>query len=344
LIALGAVGGLIAGWLRLPMPFLLGSLLSTGTAAVLLAASGRPHVRFPQPLRYLFVAIVGALIGAGFEPEILHQVGRLIPSMLALILFVTLAHAFSYAVMRRFGGYDRQTALFAAMPGGLIEAIALGERAGGDVQVLTVLHFARIVIVVTVVPLLFLAWFGESVGSSAGHAPATAPGNAADAIGLVGIAAAGLGLGWLSRLPASHLMGPLLLSAALHALGVVDLAGPGWLLDLSQLVIGTGLGALFAGTHYRTLARALMLSLLSVGGMLALSLGFAVALHLLGGMPVEVLFISFAPGGVTEMGLIALSLQVSPTVVVAHHLLRIIMAVALVGVIGKRLGIGPGRP
>lgn len=343
LLAMGALGGVVARWLLLPMPFLLGSLFTTSVAVVLLAGRSTLKIHFPQQLRFVFVAIVGALIGASFEPEILRDLARLVPSMIAVVLFVVVAHGFSYAVMRRYGRYDKQTALFAAMPGGLIEAISLGERAGGDIQVLTVQHFARIVIVVTIVPLLFLAWFGQSVGSAAGQTLAITPETAADVIGFLAIAAAGLGLGHLTRLPASHLMGPLLISAALHGMGAIDLTSPSWLLDLSQLVIGTGLGALFAGADQRLLLRALPLSLATVGGMLIISLVFAAALHQLAGMPIEVLFISFAPGGVTEMGLIALSLQVSPTIVVGHHLFRIMMAVALVGVISRFFGVSKGK-
>ena len=39
------------------------------------------------------------------------------------------------------------------------------------------------------------------------------------------------------------------------------------------------------------------------------------------------MFISFAAGGVTEMSLIALSLNLSPVIVALHHLIRIFLAI-----------------
>jgi len=42
-----------------------------------------------------------------------------------------------------------------------------------------------------------------------------------------------------------------------------------------------------------------------------------------------VLFIIFAPGGVIEMGLIALSLNANPFFVTLHHLLRIAATVVM---------------
>ena len=41
----------------------------------------------------------------------------------------------------------------------------------------------------------------------------------------------------------------------------------------------------------------------------------------------DVMLISFAPGGVTEMALVALSLQASPAFVTLHHIVRILITV-----------------
>ena len=46
-------------------------------------------------------------------------------------------------------------------------------------------------------------------------------------------------------------------------------------------------------------------------------------------------FLSFAPGGVSEMGLIALSLGISPVMVAAHHMLRIFFTVFIAGIVTR---------
>ena len=53
------------------------------------------------------------------------------------------------------------------------------------------------------------------------------------------------------------------------------------------------------------------------------------------------LLISFAPGGVTEMALIALSLQANPALVTAHHIYRIILTVIEMSVIARWKARGP---
>ena len=62
--------------------------------------------------------------------------------------------------------------------------------------------------------------------------------------------------------------------------------------------------------------------------MLFVSAVFASALVPLTGQPFDVLLISFAPGGVTEMSLVALSLQANPAFVTLHHIIRILITVA----------------
>jgi uncharacterized membrane protein AbrB (regulator of aidB expression) len=93
------------------------------------------------------------------------------------------------------------------------------------------------------------------------------------------------------------------------------------------VVIGGSLGMRFAGLKRDALLRASGLSVLSVSMMLGLGLICALILVPVTGLSVDVLMISFAPGGVTEMALIALSLHANPAIVTLHHIYRIILTV-----------------
>ncbi|MEL6168708.1 MAG: AbrB family transcriptional regulator [Pseudomonadota bacterium] len=339
LLGLGLAGGLAALALDAPLPFLLGSLIATAGFAIWRSIRGGGTLDFPQVLRKTFVAIIGVKIGASFSPEILGILPTLWLSMLGMVAFAALAQLIGYTLYRRVGGYDRTTALFAAAPGGLIEAVALGEAAGGDPRVLTIQHFTRIVLVVVSVPFLFFAWSGTTVGSAAGETLGEGPARVFDLTMIGVLAVAGLVLGGRLRMPAAHLLGPLLLSAIVHGTGLVTLQSPAWLLNTAQIVVGTGLGMMFAGAEPRLLARAVVLGGLTLGLMLGLAIAFAFGLAALTPLAVETLFVSFAPGGVTEMSLIALSLQTNPVIVTAHHVFRIVLTATALGVVARRLGV-----
>jgi len=111
---------------------------------------------------------------------------------------------------------------------------------------------------------------------------------------------------------------------------------PDILIVVAQVIIGTSLGARFFGMDKRILLTAARLSSLSVITMLFLAFIFILILQNLSELTAVTLFISFAPGGVTEMSLIALSVAASPALVSAHHIFRIITTVSLLGIIYNR--------
>jgi membrane AbrB-like protein len=332
-LMIGAIGAALAVWLGSPLPYLLGSMIVVGAWAVWRSAgvpdnSARPVL---QTLRKACISLIGVMIGATFSPALLEQLPQLWMSVLAVVPFVCATHALSFLIYRRLAGLDRVTAFFAAMPGGLIEAVTLGEAAGADPRLLSTQHFARVVLVIVAIPTAYYLATGVVVGSAAGQSFDSTPAGLLDMAELAVLCVIGIWLGRTLRLPASYMIGPMLLSAIVHGTGVLDVASPGWLLAAAQLVIGAGLGVLFAGSSLRSLARAFGFGCISVAAMLSVAVAFAAMLAPWSSLPFIALVISLAPGGVTEMGLVALSLGISPVAITVHHLFRIVLAVGIAG-------------
>ena len=341
-LLIGLVGGLLAWFVGLPMPFMIGSLLITAVFVLMRSEAAQQGPGFPRIVRQSFTAIIGVMIGQSFSPELLGQLDSLWLSMAMIVPFVLLAHGVGYVVYRHLGDYDRDTAVYASVPGGLIEAITFAEQAGARVGIVTVQHFARVVLVITIVPLLFFFWTGKVVGSASGVELAEQGYSYFDVVVTLGVAALGMILGKRLRLPAAILIGPLVLSAGLQLTGVMPAHAPTWLLNTAQLVIGVGLGSEFQGISRSQLVKSLGLGLIAMVAYLGIAFGFA---HLLEPhLPVgfSALFLSYAPGGVTEMSLVALSLGIGPIVVAAHHVFRISVTVVVMVLLSKRLIRDPG--
>lgn len=328
--ALGAAGAGAAYLLRLPLPFLLGPLLTVAAASMAgMQLMGHPP-SVPQKWRYVLVPVVGVAIGAAVPPDVLSQIGRWWVSVLALVIFVPVAHLMAYQLYRRLGGIDPQTAYFAAMPGGFIEALDMGERAGARMDLLVALQFLRLALCIVFIPITFALVTGQAVGSGAVDRPGdgvalTVP----DAALLIAAGAVGWWLAARLRLPAAVLAGPLLASAVLHATGITQATSPDWAIGLTQWVIGTSLGARFAAFSGRALWLSLRLAAANVVLALLLASAIALALTPLVGEPAPAIILAFAPGGISEMSLVALSLQMSTVFVTLHHLLRIVLAVVV---------------
>jgi hypothetical protein len=327
-LVIGAFGGVVAQVLGMPLGYLLGSLLAVGVTA---AAGWRPlgcAMLLPIKLRMAFVPVIGVAIGGAFTPQVAREALGWGSSLAALFVFVPLAHGLGYLVFRR-GGLSRVDAYFSALPGGLIESVQLGEEAGADVRLLTVLQFLRLILTIIAVPLIFLGVTGHAVGSAAGveMTGADVALTPRDVVTLLICGGLGVWLARRCRIPAAIITGPLILSAIAHAAGWVQGVPPGWLIALTQVVLGTGLGARFAGVDAAMLRRAGGLALINGAAVMGLAYGFALALHALVSEPVAAVFLAFAPGGLAEMSLIALSLNISAIYVTTHHVLRIAMAV-----------------
>ncbi|MEM7057087.1 MAG: AbrB family transcriptional regulator [Pseudomonadota bacterium] len=336
-LAIAFTGGMIANWVGTPLPWLLGALVATAIAMVFgITVRGLP-LSIPQPVRMAFITVIGVAIGGTASPDMFTEIGAWWPSLLAVLVFVGGAQAMNYQIFRRIGAYDRPTAFYSAMPGGLIESVQLGEEAGGNPALLAVQHFTRITLTVIAVPLIYWAVRGEAVGSSAGVSldQSSAPIAAPDVALLIGCAVIG---GWGGRfigLPASIVTGPVLLSVLVHAIGWTEAQPPDWMIAIAQLVVGLGLATRFQGIPGRALWQGLRMGALTVTLMLSLGAALAAGLSAAGGQPWQVLFMVYSPGGVVEMGLIALSLEVSPVLVTLHHLLRITITVMVMPFIGR---------
>ncbi|WP_236045179.1 MULTISPECIES: AbrB family transcriptional regulator [Pseudooceanicola] len=337
LCLLGGIGGYIAHRLHTPLPWMLGSLFLVAIVTILRPQLLPASYAFPETLRRPFIGMIGAAIGARLTLEVLGQMPQYLYSLLALTVFVPLVQLLNYKLFRIVGGYDRPTAYFAGAPGGMIDSLIQGEEAGGDIRILAIQQFLRVIMVVTLLPVGLSIWYGHPVGSAAGVTlNASAPGPLAVPLVFV-VALAGIALFQRLHIPASQLIGPMLLAGLLNLTGIVTIEAPGWLINLCQVVVGAGLGCRFAGIRPAMLVRAAGLAVLSTVMMLAIGVAMALGLApLMHGQHVDVLLISFSPGGVTEMALIALSLNANPAVVTLHHLYRILLTTSSLVFVRKR--------
>lgn len=341
LLILGGIGGYVASQLALPMPWMLGALVASASLVLIRPPAMLEDYAFPTGLRSGFVALIGVMIGAQVTPDLITVLPEMPLTIAALAMFVGLCFAGNFLIFQRLGGYDRATAFFSGTPGGLLESIVMGEEAGADLRILTTQQFLRVIAVIALVPLGLSVWLGHPVGSAAGLTAALPDQPiTAQSLGLVLVTALiGFVLAKRLNLPAGQLTGPLLLTAALNLSGIVDIHLPSWMVAAAQLVIGVSLGLRFKGVDAALLRRSLWLCAVSVGYMLGLGLCFAFALHHLTDLAFLHLFISFAPGGVAEMSIIALSLAANPALVSLIHVIRILMTVAAMPVIGRWMNL-----
>jgi membrane AbrB-like protein len=330
-LALGAAGGWLATQINLPLPWMIGAMVATtmGSLAGLELFVHR-WVRGPN------VAVLGVMLGSSFAPAVLARFGDWLTTIAGLAVYVALVTAILYWYFRRYGHFDRVTAFFAASPGGLNEMTIVGRELGGDDRLIALVHGARILMVVMTIPIGFMIF--EDYRPSA-RPPIGAPFFQLpwrDAL-ILGACALGGALGARAiSLPAAFVTGPMILSAMVHILGWSESRPPALLIGLAQVVIGSGVGARFAGVKLYTIVRVLLLSVGSTAVMVGLTAIFAIVLRNAADTSLEAVILAYAPGGLAEMSLVALALSIDSAFVASHHVLRIIMIVIVAPTLFRR--------
>lgn len=335
-LAIATTAGLGAEAIGAPLPWLLGPMIAMAGFALTGLAPLGVAPRMPAWSRPVFTPLIGTAIGATVTPQILDQASAWWPSLIAVAAFAAAAQLAGYAILRRMGGFDRPTAFFAASPGGLIDSVLTGERRGGDTATMATMHLTRIVIAVAAVPLILS--FVAAVEGRPVRAPVAPPGlpGPLDTALLLLCAAGGALLAVRVRLPAGVMLGPFLASAALHLSGLSSAQVPLLVVRLAQLAVGSMLGLRFSGTPHAVLVKGLGLTFVTATVSIALAGAFALALDALVPATAAAIFLAFSPGGIAEMGLVAISLGIEPAFVIVHHLARIILTVSLAPVLYDR--------
>ncbi len=320
-LTLGTAGGAAFYFLSLPLPWMLGAMAVTAAAAL----SGVP-MAMSKHLRHVMIAVIGVLLGSAFTPALAGQIVQWAASLTILAIFLVLLAVLVPWCLRR-AGYDRATAFFSALPAGLTEMTAVGSDNGGNPQVIALTHTMRVLIVAFVVPFLMIVLAGYE--RPTGGAPMAIDISGSDLIVLASCCVIGLWLGTHFKLPAGALAGPLALSAIVHVSGLTTSSPPTVLIAMAQVVLGASVGARFAGLTLTTVKKTITLAVAATIVMLALSGAGAALLGPLIGVNSIALLLALAPGGVTEMSLMALALDQDIAFVTTHHVVRIALIVMI---------------
>ncbi len=309
--AIGGLGGAGFAALHLPLPWLIGSLVAVAAARLL----GAPAEADPR-LRNGFLGIIGIALGAYFTPTtaalLVSQAGLL---LLAAVITLAIGAALAPVLARR-GKVDMATAWFSSIPGGVADMAMLAESYGGRPAPVALAQLLRVCSVVVLVPNLFaLAGLRGDV-PQASTVLAFLPGILALQV------AGGLAAGWaLVRVGvrAGWMLGPLAVTAALTASGLVLSGVPAWLSALAQVILGASLGAAFGRETIRPLRRFLPHAVMQVVLLMAACAVAGALLAWAFGAPMGAMLLGTAPGGVAEMSLTGKVLGMDVALIVTLH-------------------------
>ncbi|MDM5205666.1 AbrB family transcriptional regulator [Cytobacillus kochii] len=313
IVAIVGVG--IFQLLSFPMPWMLGSLFGV----LLTQLIWKIPMKWPVMMRNIGLLIVGTAIVQLFTFNILVSMKDTLLFMLMLNISLSVC-CFGLAYLLKIWAHiPFATAITASIPGGLSQLVIFAEEQENiNVAIVTFFHVIRVLFVVGLIPIVV------SLTGEASESVIQSSNNVLHNIGLILLGLLFLPIGKKLRLPVPHFLTPVLMGLLL-SLFKVDLAPmDSHLLHIAQLCIGAYIGLLLHPKSLRLPVRILIGGISSAILLLIITFIIAEGMVLLFDMDFATSYLSTAPGGMDQMGLIATALQADATQVTIFQLFRML--------------------
>lgn len=332
-ICVALVGVFAFKYLNLPMPWLLGAVIAIaiGTRVQILP------LKKSNNLQNIARMTLGIILGSAFTPELLHNIQDYAYSLLFVVPFIALVAILGMWYYHKVLGFDRVTAYFSAMPGGLVEMILIGKELGANTAQVTLAQSMRMIFIVFSLPFL-IQWLSNTpLGDLK---PITSPLkdiSLQDIFIMICIAVSGSYLGVKLKLFASYMLGPMLVAILIYGLGFIQTRPPDELLKAMQVIIGINIGLVFKGVQTKEILK----TLLSSSGFLVLltiaSAFISFLVHYLLDFSLISTILAFSPGGQANINLIAIIMGANIPYIALHHLFRLLLVIVAAGYFAKKI-------
>ncbi|MCZ8375652.1 MAG: AbrB family transcriptional regulator [Beijerinckiaceae bacterium] len=332
-IGAGLVGGYVFFLLRLPAPWLSGALVG----AVLLILTGvKPVV--PDPVRDLGMLFAGALTGSAITPEMLRALERY-PLSLLILALTTLAIVIAgrLALVRLFG-WDRNSAMFASVPGALSAVIAAVSETRSNMLPIVAVQSFRMFVLVAVLPSATLLAVREV---------STAPPDIIGPLPFALMMVAAVLVAWLfqaSRIMAPFLLGGMAAAGLLHVTGLITGSPPVAVVSMAMVIVGVYAGSRFSGLDFQTVRSLFLPGILLLVVTVAVAALGALLTARFANVPLPEALVAFAPGGLEAMVVLGLAMGLDPLYVSSHHVARFVMIAAALPFLARRATGRNGSP
>ncbi len=325
-ISLAFLGGAFSYLIGLPLPWMLGPLLSIGIFSAL-----NFNIKIPDTPRPICRAILGCAIGANFTTEVSERVGEIGISIIILPVFLFIMILVTSIYLKKIMKYDLKTSIFGSIPGGLNEMVIIGKEIGVNPRTMILIHSTRIVVVVIIASIIMHFFSNQPLINSLNS---NLFNNVSDLPNVFIVCFFGYYIGKVISLPGYTITGPMILSAMLHVLGIIDAMPMNILIIIVQIILGGVLGSQFRKVSSKDLYGPVLCGIITTF-ISFIPLSFFVLLLSKIGYELNSIILSYAPGGQSEMNLLSLSAQADMAFISTHHIFRVFIVIMLAAIIQK---------
>ena len=327
-IIISVPSAIVAEFFNIPLAWFLGPMLITSLASLM-----GLRTQMPKLVLSSILILLGLYIGNYIDKNLFSQMHQWVWTSLIMLIYIIVSVLIVSKYLQIFSKYKKKTSIFSAAPGALGPLMILAEDEKLDLSQVATSHLIRLIIIITVFPFIVNSFYdveGVKVTEEILKNESI--------LHLLILVISSLFLIFIFdklKIPAALLSGTLVASGFLQITEIASYQISPDIIDYCLLILGASVGCRFADKTFSEIGRNALHSF--VATFLLVVLGFIAAL--VAGLIIDknffTLLLSYCPGGIYEVAVIAIFFDLDPEFVSFHHIIRLLMILFIVPIMLK---------
>ena len=319
-------GALLADFLKIPLAWFLGPMVFTSLASLL-----GLQLKMPRVVLSLILILLGLYIGNYIDKNLFSQMHQWLWTSLIMLVYIIFSVLFVSKYLQKYSKYEKKTSVFSAAPGALGPLLILAEDEKSDLSHVATSHLIRLIIIITIFPFIVNSFYeGETVKLSQSVVENQ------NLIHLLILILASIILIYFFnklKVPAALLSGTLVASGFLQITELASYKISADIIDYCLLILGASVGCRFANKTFTEIGKNAFHSFVATFFLVIFGMLAAYIASLIIDKNFFTLLLSYCPGGIYEVAVIAIFFNLDPEFVSFHHIIRLLMILFIVPII-----------
>ena len=319
---------IFADYLNIPLAWMIGPMI-----AVSIAALNGLKIHMPRLALSSILIILGLHIGNYIDQNLLNQMVDWIWTTIIMFGYIVVSIVIVSKYLQKFSGYKEKTSIFSAAPGALGPLMILAEYEKSDLSQVATAHLIRLIIIITVFPFIIVNL--SATDSLEVEKFDYISQNHWNLVLLIISSVIFIFFFDKAKVPAALLSGTLVASGILQIFDIASYKLPDSSINFCLLILGASVGCRFANKTVKEVANNSFHGLVATLLLVLLGLVAAFIATFFVDNNFLTLILSFCPGGIYEVAVIAIAFDLEPDFVAFHHIIRLLFILFVIPIILK---------
>ena len=327
-VTISIPSAVIADFFNIPLAWFLGPMLITSSASLM-----GLNLKMPRLILSSILILLGLYIGNYIDKSLFTQMHQWVWTSLIMLVYIILSVLIVSKYLEKFSKYEKKTSIFSAAPGALGPLMILAEDEKTDLSQVATSHLIRLIIIITV--FLFIVNSFYDVNGVEIAKDVIENQNLNPLLILIISSIILIYFFYKLKIPAALLSGTLFASGFLQITEIASYQISPDVIDYCLLILGASVGCRFADKTFSEIGRNALHSFVATFLLVVLGLIAALVASLIIDKNFFTLLLSYCPGGIYEVAVIAIFFDLDPEFVSFHHIIRLLMILFIVPIMLK---------